>query len=163
MTDELNDKLMNELSSAVAAALTPAIRQLITTRDGVLLVRWSAKDGVEVAIERSTAALARAFGSKDLPGVFLVPDGAADVDAPKRRRSGRGAPRGERRAALSLEAVKAALAGKKDGLRSEILRKEMGLKNSDRRSLAGILRKGVESGDLVQEGERRATTYALKK
>ena len=155
------DIILNDLTSAVTAALAPTIRKLITTRDGVLLARWSAKDGVEVTIERSSAALARAFGPKEPIGSFVVAgDGAADsVETTPPRRAARGA----RRAALSLEAVKTALAGKKDGLRSEILRKQMGLKNSDRRSLAGILRKGVQAGELVQKGERRATTYALKK
>lgn len=73
------------------------------------------------------------------------------------------APRKKARGDLSLDAVRAALADKPEGLLAEKLRVAMGLPDSARRRLALVLSKAVASKQLVRKGQKRGATYFLKK
>ena len=60
-----------------------------------------------------------------------------------------------------MDAVRVALTGRKDGLRSEALRQVMGLRDDQRRELAAKLTKFTAEGYLSRKGEKRTTTYTL--
>jgi hypothetical protein len=67
------------------------------------------------------------------------------------------------RGELSLEAVRAALLDKPEGLLAEKLRVAMGLPDSARRRLALVLSKAVAAKQIVRKGQKRGATYFLKK
>ena len=120
-------------------------------------------------------ALAKQFARKPAPGLSKAPAPPAPVAkaapasaakaAPAKRPATKVAKKVAKSAAngeLTIEAVRGALTGRPDGLRSEALRKVMGLSDKQRRPLAAKLSEWTKAGFLSRKGEKRTTTYTLK-
>ena len=165
----MDEEALNALKAEIAAALTPIVWKEMDRRIREGLARIFERRGaprptpspsageVKAEIDSGLAAARRQVRTtkpRKAPPAKTAPPAAKPV-APAKPKKGKGE--------LSIDAIRAALTGRPDGLRSEALREQMGLDRRARRRLALVLTKAVRNGILTRKGERRTTTYALKK
>jgi hypothetical protein len=143
----MDEETLASLTNEIATALAPIVRKLLDEKvnDALALVF-----GQRSPAARATSKRAAKLPKRVKEARTVKPPRAVKVATPKR---------GE----ISLDAIKAALQGQPMGLRTEKLRMTMGLPDSARRRLALVLRKAVVDGELSRKGQKRATTYSLKK
>ena len=86
------------------------------------------------------------------------PGGGASTGTPRPRKSGRLARRSPEQIEATLGKVVALVKGKKDGLRSEEIRKALKL---DVREVPRVLKDGLAKKKLKSKGQKRATVYSV--
>jgi hypothetical protein len=150
----MDEEALTALTNEIATALAPMVRKEMDRRIREGLARLFERRSVPRA--KPAAAAVRTEIERGL------------VAARSQTRAMVGKTGKSKGGELSLEAVKAALQdaaaqGNTKGLRTERLRMAMGLPDSARRRLALVLRKAVSNGEIARKGQKRATTYALKK
>ncbi len=132
---------MNEIRNEVVSALAPIVEKEMNR-----LLRE--------AIGRRYGARAPKVERRESMKRLLAP---AATPVPAR------APKPGARDAFTLEDIKAALAKAGKPLRSQALRKALGISDKARRRLATMLRTATRSGQITRRGQKKATTYSLKK
>ena len=147
----MDEEALTALANEISAALSPIVRKEIDRR---------IREGLARLFERRSAP--RPSPKADAARVKAESDHGLGA-ARRQTRGVLGKVSNAKAGDLSLETVKAALKEHPKGLRTERLRKAMGLPDSARRRLALVLRKAVSNGELARRGQKRATTYALKR
>ena len=143
----MDDAALDELTKQITSALAPVVRKEL-----------------ERVIDEALAGYVRRAAAPQEPAPVVVPVTKRRGRAPARKVESRAKmadlPDTQKAA---LAAIQAALVGHPEGLHAEKLREAMGLPGGVRRRLALVLRKAVASGGIRREGQRRGTTYFLKK
>lgn len=154
----MDESTLAELTSGIVAALEPIVRRELLRLEREALARHF---GRPQGRQTSAPAPKTAPALKAAPKRKAASKGPAPKPAALAKKAA--APAKTTRGDLSVEAIVAALTGREDGLRAEMLRKAMGLKDEQRRPLQGVLKQAVAMGLVTRKGEKRTTTYALKK
>lgn len=150
MEDQTEDEIASEIATRMAPMVLKLMRQNIKDALAQVYGRRAPRAPAPVAASPAPAPAAPAAKAKTKKA---APSKSTKAPAPKKAAKGNGE--------ITLDAIRAALTGRKDGLRSEALRSVMGLRDDQRRTLAARLTALTEQGYLSRKGQKRTTTYTL--